>query len=164
MYIGQGSTIWFVGSLISFLASLFFPGWLFWVDGINKCGWCLGGGKGCWLKGLHQIPSVSWLCHHSLHLHIYQIVSFVPRMPCPLYCFYKWWGDGISGGWLIYIRVWVGVQGVGIFCCFLFFPCAFVCCCLLFSVPIFRLLEDDDCCVCFFVFSLFSLSLVPWSL
>ena len=24
------------------------------------------------------------------------------------------WEDGIGGGWLIYIRVWVGVQGVGI--------------------------------------------------
>ena len=46
--------------------------WLIaWADGINKCGWCLAGGRGCWLKGLHQIPSVSWIFHHSLHLHIY---------------------------------------------------------------------------------------------
>ena len=26
----------------------------------------------------------------------------------------KMMGDGIGGGWLIYIRVWVGRQGVGI--------------------------------------------------
>ena len=42
-----------------------------------------------------------------------------------------------------------------------FLSCAFVFCCLTFSVPLFRWLEHDDCCVCFFVFSLFSLSLLP---
>ena len=36
-----------------------------WADGINKCGWCLAGGRGCWLKGSHQIASVSWIFHHS---------------------------------------------------------------------------------------------------
>ena len=46
--------------------------WLIvWADGIDKCGWCLAGGRGFWLKGLHQIPSVSWIFHHSLHFHIY---------------------------------------------------------------------------------------------
>ena len=40
-------------------------------NGINKCGWCLTGGRGCWLKGPWQIPNVSWLFHHSLHFHIY---------------------------------------------------------------------------------------------
>ena len=89
--------------------------WLIaWADGINKCGWCLAGGRGCWLKGPHQIPSVSWIYHHSLHFHIYQIASFVPGILCPLYCYYKWWGDGLGGGWLIYNRVWEGGQGVGI--------------------------------------------------
>ena len=47
----------------------------FWVivckDGINKSGWCLARGRGCWLKDPHQIPSVSWIVHHSLHVHIY---------------------------------------------------------------------------------------------
>ena len=43
---------------------------------------------------------------------------------------------------------------------FVFFSCAFVFC-LTFSVPLFRWLEYDGCCVCFFDFSLFSLSLVP---
>ena len=46
--------------------------------------------------------SVSWLSDHSLHFHIYYVVLFVPGMPCPLYCYYKWWGDGIGGGgWFI---------------------------------------------------------------
>ena len=71
--------------------------------------------------------------------------------------------DGIGGGgWLMYIRVWVGGQRVGIILWFLFsFSCAFAFCCLTFLVPLFRWLEHDGCCVCFFVFSLFSLSLVP---
>ena len=43
------------------------------------------------------------------------------------------------------------------------FSYAFVFCCLTFSVPLFRWLEHDGFCVCFFVFSLFSLSLVPLS-
>ena len=68
VYLGQGSMIRFVGSSISFLDSLFFPGWLFWTDITNECGWCLPGGRGSWLKGPHQIPSVSWLFHHSLKL------------------------------------------------------------------------------------------------
>ena len=41
--------------------SLFFvSSWVIvWEDGINRCSWCLAGGSGCWLKGLHQIPSLS---------------------------------------------------------------------------------------------------------
>ena len=42
-----------------------------------------------------------------------------------------------------------------------FFSGAFVFCCLMFLVSFIRRLEDDSCCVSFFVFSLFSLSLVP---
>ena len=42
-----------------------------WADGINKCGWCLAGGRGCWLNGPHQIPSVSWIFHLSSNFHIY---------------------------------------------------------------------------------------------
>ena len=76
--------------------------------------------------------------------------------------------DGRWAGWgwgcLIYIRLWVGDNGwllsysfflVGGGCC------AFVFCCLTFSVPLFRWLGRDSCCVSFIVFSLFSLSLVP---
>ena len=37
--------------------------WLIvWVDGINKCGWCLAGGRGCWLKDPHQI-ALLWIMH-----------------------------------------------------------------------------------------------------
>ena len=57
--IGQGSTIRFVGSWISFLRSFFFFRLFLWADGINKCWCCLSGGRRCWLKGQHHIPSVS---------------------------------------------------------------------------------------------------------
>ena len=118
---------------------------ILWVDGINKCGWCLTGGRGCWLKSLHQIPTVSLLSHHSLHYHIYYIVQFLPGMPCPLYCCCNWWGDGLEWGWLIYIRVWVGGQGVVIILQFLcvfvvavVFSYVFVFFCLTFSVLLIR--------------------------
>ena len=42
-----------------------------WANGINKCWWCLAGGRGCWLKGRHHIPSVSWIFHLSSNFHIY---------------------------------------------------------------------------------------------
>ena len=73
-------------------------------------------------------------------------------------------GDGLGGNWLIYIRVWVGNRGwVSSYSFFSVFLYVFVFCCLMFSVPSFRLLEHDGCCVCFFVFTLFSFSLVPLS-
>ena len=58
---------WELNLICGFFAFFWF---IIWADGINKCDWCLAGGRGCWLKGLHQIPSVSWIFHHSLHLHI----------------------------------------------------------------------------------------------
>ena len=58
-------------------------------------------------------------------------------------------------GWLMYMRVWVGVQGVGIILQFLFYSCAFVFCYLTFSVPLFWQLEHDGSCVYFFVFLYF---------
>ena len=108
-----------------------------WADGINKCGWCLTGGRRCWLKSPHQIPSVSLLSHHSLHFRIYYIAQFLPGMPCPLYCCCNWWGDGLEWGWLIYIRVWVGGTGGGyhliVFVCFCCFCCFFSCFCIFLS-------------------------------
>ena len=83
------------------------------------------------------------------------------RNAMPIVLLLQMMGDGIGGGWLIYIRVWVGDRGWVSSYSFCFFSCAFVFCCLTFSVPLFRWLEHDGCCVCFFVFSLFSLSLVP---
>ena len=54
----------------------------------------------------------------------------------------------MGGTWLIYIKVWVGIILE-----VLFFSCAFVFCYDTFSVPLFRWLEHDGCCVCFsFIF------------
>ena len=62
-----------IGRELNLTSGFFAFFWLIvWANGINKCGWwCLAGGRGCWLKGPHQIPSVSWIFHHSLHFHIY---------------------------------------------------------------------------------------------
>ena len=64
----------------------------------------------------------------------------------------------MGGGWLILGCGWGDREWVSSYS---FFSCAFVFCCLMFWVPLFWWLEHDGCCVCFFVFSLFSLSLVP---
>ena len=48
--------------------------------GINRCGWYLAEGRGCWLKGLYQISSVNWIFHHSLHMYIHKIYSFLSRI------------------------------------------------------------------------------------
>ena len=55
----QNNTICWELNLISAFFAFFLSS--VWADGINKYGRCLvAGGRGCWLKGLHQIPSVSW--------------------------------------------------------------------------------------------------------
>ena len=57
---------------VDLISGFFVLSWLIvWVDGINKCGWYLAGGRGSWLEGLHQIPNVSWLFHHFVHFYIY---------------------------------------------------------------------------------------------
>ena len=88
---------------LSLISGLFVFFWLIgWADEINKCGWWLARGRGCWVKCPHPIPSVSWIYHHSFNFHIYQIASFAPGIVCPLYRYYNWWGDGIGGGgWVI---------------------------------------------------------------
>ena len=71
VYVDQGSMIQFVGEL-NLISGFFALLWLIiWADGINKCAWCIAGGRRCWVKGPHQLPSVSWIYHHSLHFHIY---------------------------------------------------------------------------------------------
>ena len=93
-----GTICWQLNLISGFFA--FF--WLtVWAGGINKCGWRLAEGRGCCLKGPHQIPSVSWIFHHSLYFHIYQIVSFVPRILYPFYYSCKWWGKWIGGGQVV---------------------------------------------------------------
>ena len=140
----QYSTIRWQLNLISGFFAFFW--WTVWAGGINKCGWRLAGGRGCCLKGPHQIPSVSWIFHHSLYFHIYQIVSFVPRILCPLYCSCKWWGNWIgggSGGWFISECGW-GDRGwllshKG------FFTCDFIFCCLMPCLFFLKWLEHDSC-------------------
>ena len=42
---------------LDLISGFFVLSWLIvWADGINKCGWCLAGGRGYWLKGPHEIP------------------------------------------------------------------------------------------------------------
>ena len=131
----QYDTICWELNLISGFFAFF---WLIvWADGINKCGWCLAGGRGCWLKGPHQIPSVSWIFHHSLHFHIYYIVLFAPGILCPLFCYYEWWGVGIHGGLLIHSSMWGGGTGGGYYL-IVFFYLYF---CLLLSCPVSFLSE-----------------------
>ena len=56
---GQYDTICWEFDLFS---ESFVSSWMIvWADGVNRCGWCLAGGRECWLEGLHQIPSVSWI-------------------------------------------------------------------------------------------------------
>ena len=62
-------------------------------------------------QGSYRIPSVSWICHHSLLLHILWIVSILPVIPFPLYCYWKWLVEWLGGWWLNYIRVLFGKQG-----------------------------------------------------
>ena len=124
------------------------------MDGINGCGWCLAGGRGCWLKDPHQIPSVSWISHHSLHCHIHQIALFVPRISWSLYCYCEWWGNRKVGGGSFMLGFEWGDSG---WVAFFLFSCSnFVL--LLIGLS---WLVHNSCCVCFLVCFLLSLSLAP---
>ena len=110
MYVGQGNTIGFDGRI--FFHDFFVSSWLiFWVDGINGHSWCLARSRGCWVKGSHQIPSLSWMFHDSQHFCIHYIVSFEPRISWSLCCYCKQWRDRKGGWWFIYVTVWVGGRG-----------------------------------------------------
>ena len=65
-------------------------------------------------------------------------------------------------GWLIYIRVWAGGQGVGIILEFLLISCTFVFCSLTFSVSLFRWLESMMAVMSVFLF-FFYYFLCLWS-
>ena len=57
---------------LNFISGFFVFFWLIaWTDGINKGGRWLAGGRGCWLKGPHQLASLSWIFHHFFRFHIY---------------------------------------------------------------------------------------------
>ena len=69
-------------------------------------------------------------------------------------------GGGTKGGYHLIVCFFVGFFLDFCFL-FLFFSYIFVFCCLTLSVPLFRQLEHDGSCVCFFAFSFF---LFLWSL
>ena len=123
---------------LNLISGLFVFFWLIvWADEINKCGWCLPGGKGCWLKGLHQIPRITSLYHHSVHFHIYHIVSFLVGHLCALYCYYKRLREGIGSGYLLYKRVWEQDRGCGLASSLFFFiSLVFVFCSFMSWVPL----------------------------
>ena len=56
---------------LNLISEFFAFSWLIDLGRWNQCGWCLAGGRGCWLEGPHQIPSVRWLFQCFLHFHIY---------------------------------------------------------------------------------------------
>ena len=124
-------------NLISGFSAFF---WLIgWADGINKYAWCLAGLSWCLIR----------LSHLYLEFYVHCVVII---------------NDGgyvIVGGWLIYIRVWMGSKGWGLSDIFFCFTCAFVFCSLMPSVSLYKWLEHGSCCACFFVYYLFSLSLFP---
>ena len=96
----------------------------------------------------------------------FNITSFLTlphQLHCPIYAkdimtivlLLQAMGGWEDWGWFIYVRVWVGGQGVGILS-FLFFI-LFLCFCWLFFHGWYMIV----CCVCFIVPFLLSLSLVP---
>ena len=78
--------------------------------------------------------------------------------------YYEWWGGEGGGGWDRWgvIDSYQGVGGgtVGGYYLLVVFICAFVFWSVM-SCLFFKWVEHDSCCVCFFVYYLFSLSLVP---
>ena len=73
-----------------------------WVDGVNGCGWCLAGGRACWVKSWHVILNVTVIYDHSLQFHIHLIVEFVPGISWSLCCYYciGWWNAKVAG-WFV---------------------------------------------------------------
>ena len=136
--------------------SLFFSWLIVWTDGVNNCGWCLAGDRGCLLRNLHQIPSVSWLFHHSLLTLTHLLDCLSTRNAISIVLIGEWemcggWGGGRGRGVDLYF-------GVIILEFFLFFFLHFYFLSHSFLAPLFKSLEHDDCCVYFFVF------LYLWSL
>ena len=88
------------------MVRVFGSSWLFvWADGVNGCGWCLAGGRECWLKDPHQIPSLSWVFHDSIHFH--QLDCLICTNDIMIIVLLL----QIMGGWegwgqLIFVRVW----------------------------------------------------------
>ena len=96
-------------SKLDLIFRFFVFSWLIvWANGVSKCGWRLAGGRGCWLKDLHHVSIVSWFFHHFLHFLFIRLSHFYQEKRV---CCLQMMGDGVGGGWLIYIRMWAGVRG-----------------------------------------------------
>ena len=117
------------------------------------CSWC-------WLKGPQQIPTKSWI-----YFIPYTYISIRFPYLCQGYnndhCVVTPHDGGMGrleggrGVWFIYVRVWLGGQGMGIiaFLIFAFFVCA--------AANFLSWLIHDSCCVCFIGSFMLPLSLVP---
>ena len=118
--------------------------------------------KSFWMGMLAQGPAPDPKC--KLNISSFLILPHLldclisPRNSMSILLLLWIWG---GGGWLIHIRVWVGKQGVGIISkLFLIFLCTFVFWSLI-SCLLSKWVEHDSCCICFFVYYLFSLPPVP---
>ena len=132
--------------------SLFFSWLIVWTDGVNNCGWCLAGDRGCLLRNLHQIPSVSWLFHHSLLTLPHLLDCLSTRNAISIVLIGEWeMCGGRGGGRGVDLYFGVIILELFFFLHFYFLSHSFL-------APLFKSLEHDDCCVYFFVF------LYLWSL
>ena len=144
-----------------------FSSWMIvWAYRVNGGGWCLEGGRGFWLKGPCQIPSVSWIYYHSLQLlSIITVIShntvIITHPLNSLICakdikiivlLLQMMGEWEGWGWFIYDRVWVGDSEF--YHIFSIFRSIFVQLIIVFSWLV------GSCCVCFIVPFLLVLSLI----
>ena len=124
--------------------------WLIvWADGVNQYDWCLAGGRGCWLKGPHPIPSVSWIIHHCTPIRLPHLCQGAMTIVLLLQMMGTL-AEGWEGLGFIYVRgQWIGII-------FSIFFTVFVLLLIFLSW-----LVHDSFSVCFFVPFLLSLFLVP---
>ena len=125
------------------------PCLIVWADKINKFGWCLAGCRGCWLDSPHEIPSVTWIFHHSSFLILSHILDCLictrKDMSIELLLNMMLW-YGVGGTWLIYIWMWVG--GLRYHLTVLIFFLALLCFFDSDSLFNYNLLVHRSCCVC----------------
>ena len=130
-----------------------------WVDGINKCGWCLAGGRGSWLKCPHQIPSAKFqIPNTKSQARTKSSFLTLPHLLDCLICtrnsvsivLLLW----MMGGWdrwgVVDSYQGVGEGTGGGYYLIVLFISAFVLCSLM-SCLFFKWAEHNSCCVCFFI-------------
>ena len=162
MCVDQGSTIQFgSGNWMSFMDPLLFPGWLFWrMESMNVAGTLQEAGDAD--SRDHTRSQVKWdVSSFFIFIHLLDYLFCIRNamsFALLLQIMEGWWGD--RWGSLVYIRgIWVGDTRWVPSYSFCSFVGGFVFCSLMSLSPLFKWLEHDGCCACFFVFSLLSLSL-----